>query len=69
MINNPHILDLFFTERIESFVRQWLCNTLGAEWHWFEFAIVHAAIHYHGLAELKDDLGLCDLASKAVLAK
>ena len=69
MKNNPHILDLFFTERIESFVRHWLCNTLGAEWHWFQFTVVHATIHCHGFAELKDDRGLFDLASKAVLAK
>ena len=58
-------------ERTESFVRHWLYNTLGAEWHWyrFEYAVVHVAMHCHGLAKLKDDPGLCDLASKAVLAK
>ena len=30
-INNPHILDWFFTERTESFVRHWFYNTLSAE--------------------------------------
>ena len=58
-------------ERTESFVRHWLYNTLGAEWHWyrFEYAVVHVAMHCHGLAKLKDDPGLCDLASKAVSVK
>ena len=33
VINNPHILDWLFTKRTESFVRHWLYNTRGAEWH------------------------------------
>ena len=71
VINNPHILDLFFTEGTESFVKHWLYNTLGVEWHWyrFEYAVVRAAIHCTGFAKLKDDPGLCDLTSKAVSAK
>ena len=64
-------MDWFFTERTESFVRHWFYNTLSVEWHWcrFEYAVVRAAIHCHGLAKLKDDPGLCDLALKAVSAK
>ena len=71
VINNPHILDWFFSEKTESFVRHWLYDTLGAERHWyrFEYTVVRAAVHCHGLAKLKDDPGLCDLALKSVSAK
>ena len=29
VLNNPHILDWFFTQRTESFVKNWLQNSLG----------------------------------------
>ena len=35
VINNPHVVDWFFTQRLESFVKHWLYDTLGAKWHWF----------------------------------
>ena len=35
VISNPHIVHWFFTERLESFVKHWLFDTLGAKWHWF----------------------------------
>ena len=35
VINNPHIFDYMFTERVEAFVKHWLYQCLGAEWHWF----------------------------------
>ena len=35
VINNPHIVDWFFTQRLESFVKHWLYDMLGAKWHWF----------------------------------
>ena len=30
VIDNPHLLDWFFTERTEQFVKYWLKKTLGA---------------------------------------
>ena len=68
VISYPHILDWFFTVRTEAFVRYWLYNTLGAEWHWyrFEFSVLRGAIHCHGLAKLKSNPNLCELNSKAV---
>ena len=30
-INNPYIVDWFFTQRLESFVKHWLYDTLGAK--------------------------------------
>ena len=68
VINNPHILDWFFTERTESFVKWWLYKSLQASWHWFryEFAVQRGSIHCHGLAKLKDDPGLCELTKVAL---
>ena len=33
LIDNPHIVDWFFTQRLESFVKYWLYDTLDAKWH------------------------------------
>ena len=37
VINNPHLVDWFFTQRLESFVKHWLYDTLCAKWHWFRY--------------------------------
>ena len=37
VINNPHIVDWFFTQRLESFIKHWLYDTLGCKWHWYRF--------------------------------
>lgn len=68
VVNNPHLLDCFFTERTEQFVKHWLKNTLGATWHWFryEYAVQRGSIHCHGIAKLKSDPGLCDLSQTAL---
>ena len=68
VINNPHLLDWFFTERTEQFVKHWLKNTLGATWHWFryEYAVQRGSIHCHGVAKLESDPGLCDLSQTAL---
>ena len=48
VINNPHIVDWFFTERLESFVKYWLYNTLDAKWHWFRYEYQgRGSIHCH----------------------
>ena len=54
IINNPRLIDWFFTVRVENFVKHWLYNTLEAEWHWyrFEYAVIRGYIHCHGFAKL-----------------
>ena len=37
VINNPHIMDWFFTLRLESFIKHWLYKTLDVKWHWYRF--------------------------------
>ena len=63
VINNPHILDWFFMQRTEQFVKWWLYNSLSAQWHWYryEFAVQRGSIHCHGVAKLANDPDLCGL--------
>ena len=37
VINNPRIVDWFFTQGLEHFVKYWLYDTLDAKWHWYRF--------------------------------
>ena len=68
VINNPHLLDWFFTERTEQFVNYWLKKTLGATWYWFryEYSVQRGSIHCHGVAKLKSDPNLCNLSQIAL---
>ena len=62
VINNPHIVDWFFTQRLDKFVKHWLYDTLGAKWHWFRYEYQgRGSIHCHGTAKLNNDPGLCQL--------
>ena len=67
VINNPHITDWFFTQRVENFIKFWLYNSLDAQWHWYRFEYqARGSIHCHGVAKLKNDPGLCTLSEKAL---
>ena len=67
VIDNPHIVDCFFTQRLESFVKCWLYDTLDAKWHWYRFEYQgRGSIHCHGTAKLNNDPGLCDLTKLAL---
>lgn len=67
VINNPHNTDWFFTQRLENFIKHWLYNSLEAEWHWYRFEYqARGSTHCHGLANLKNDPGLCKLSEKAL---
>ena len=67
VINNPHIIDWFFTQRLENFIKHWLYNSLDAEWHWYRFEYqARGSIHCHGVAKLKNDPGLCQLSETAL---
>ena len=64
VINNPHVVDWFFTQRLESFVKHWLYDTLGAKWHWFRYEYQgRGSIHCHGTDKLNNDPGLCQTYS------
>lgn len=61
VLENPHILDWFFTERTDHFVKFWLKESLGASWHWYryDYVVQRGSIHSHGVTKLiNDPLGL-----------
>ena len=66
--DNPHIVDVYFTERTEAFVKSWLYKYLGASWHWYryEFAALRGSIYCHCLAKLTNDPGLIELTKCAL---
>ena len=67
VINNPHIVDWFFTQRLDSFVKHWLYDTLDATWHWYRYEYQgRGSIHCHGTAKLNNDPGLCQLTETAL---
>ena len=67
VINNPHIVDWFFTHRLESFIKHCLYKTLDAKWHWYRFEYKkRGRIHCHGTAKLSSDPGLCDFTKTAI---
>ena len=67
IMNNPHITDWFFTQRLENFIKHWLYNCLDAKWHWYRFEYqARGSIRCHGIAKLKNDPGLCKLSEKAL---
>ena len=67
VINNPHVVDWLFTQRLESFIKHWLYNTLDAKWHWFRYEYQgRGSIHCHGTAKLNNDPGLCQLTQVAL---
>ena len=67
VIDNPHLVDWFFTKRFESFLKHWLYDTMNAEWHWYRYEFqARGSIHCHGTAKLKSDPGLCRLTERAL---
>ena len=49
-------------------MKNWLQNTLAAEWYWFryEYAVQCGSIHCHGVAKLKSDPNLHELSQVAL---
>ena len=67
VINNPHVVDWFFTQRLENFIKHWLYDTLRAKWHWFRYEYQgRSSIHCYGTAKLSNDPGLCQLTQTAL---
>ena len=66
VINNPHISDWYFTNRLRDFVDSWLLKILDAEWYWYRLEYqARGSTHAHGCAKLSNDPGLCQLVKLA----
>ena len=68
VLDNPHLIDWFFTERTDRFVKFWLNKSLQACWYWYryEYAVHRGSIHCHGVAKLQNDAGFYELTAVAL---
>jgi len=46
IIENPHLIDWFFTLRTENFVKHWLYEIMGAKWHWYRYDLLLCPVQY-----------------------
>ena len=68
VIDNPHLTDWYFKQRLDDYIRYWLKGVLDAEWYWFRFEYqARGSIHAHGCAKLKNDPDIPLLKSLAAL--
>ncbi|XP_028418913.1 uncharacterized protein LOC114544479 [Dendronephthya gigantea] len=69
VIDNPHMTDWFFMQRLQEFIKHWLQGVLGAEWFWYRFEYqARGSIHAHGCAKLKNDPDIRLLRKRACQA-
>ena len=68
ILDNPHLAVWYFTQRLKTFAKYWLCKTLDTDWHWlrYEYQARRGSIHCHRTAKLKNDQGLCHLTEIAL---
>ena len=65
VLNNPHLVDWFFSYRLNKFLEVAFDGVLECEWRWHRYEWQsRSAIHAHGAARLKNDPGLIDLTTK-----
>ena len=65
-MNNPHLADWYFSERINSFIRNFFKGTLDYDWIWHRYEWQsRTAIHAHGVVNLNNDPGIVDLVATA----
>ena len=67
VISNLHLVDWFFTQRLERFIKHWRYESLGEKMRWFRYEYQgRGSIHCHGTAKLNNDPGLCQLTQTAL---
>ena len=54
IVNDPHLADWYFSERLNSFIRHFFKGTLDYDWIWHRYEWQsRTAIHAHGVVKLK----------------
>ncbi|RNA42068.1 ATP-dependent DNA helicase pif1 [Brachionus plicatilis] len=65
VLNNPHLVDWYFTFRLNEFLKVVFDGILDCEWRWHRYEWQsRSTIHAHGAAKFKNDPGLRDLTTK-----
>lgn len=66
VLANPHLVDWYFTTRLDIFLKHILDGVLEAAWRWHRMEWqLRGAVHAHGVAQLHADPGLTELTSIA----
>ena len=63
VVNNPHLVDWYFSYRLNIFLETVFDKILEWRWHRFEWQS-RTSIHAHGCARFKNDPGLIELTKK-----
>lgn len=70
VIDNPHLVDWYFSYRLDAFLKVVFDGILKCEcrWHRFEWQS-RSAIHAHGAAKFANDPGIINLTAKAYIGQ
>ena len=65
VINNPHLVDWYFSFRLNKFLETVFDTIIGCEWRWHRYEWQsRTSIHAHGAARFKNDPGLIELTKE-----
>ncbi|RNA27124.1 ATP-dependent DNA helicase PIF1, partial [Brachionus plicatilis] len=65
VLSNPHLVDWFFSYKLDEFLKTVFDNVLDCEWRWHRYEWQsRSSIHAHGAVRFKNDPNLIDLTSK-----
>jgi hypothetical protein len=65
VLNNPHLVDFYFSFRLTEFLKVVFDGILDCEWRWHRYEWQsRSSIHCHGAAKFKNDPGLRELTNK-----
>ena len=65
VLNNPHLVDWYFSFRLNKFLEIVFDGILECEWRWHRYEWQsRTSIHAHGAARFKNDPGLIELTKK-----
>jgi len=70
VLNNPHIVDWYFSYRLDEFLKIVFDGILQCEWRWHRFEWQsRSSIHAHGAAKFKNDPGLIKLTNNIYIGR
>ena len=65
VLNNPHIVDFYFSYRLNEFLKVVFDGILDCEWRWHRYEWQsRSSIHCHGAAKFRNDPDLRELTRK-----
>ena len=52
-LQNPHIVDRYFHDRVQAFLRSFFVDGLGAQWYWTRYEYqARGTVHLHGCGQV-----------------